>query len=1017
MSNAKRLKLRLFLEGQEVPVISASVQSSPNSPMLASIQIPPLSEGTKFKPRTIVHLFFMDYWDVAPKNVYSVSDFKKPGTNRGTADTKDYSLARRTGDKDSIETDIDNAKYKLLFGGEMVGFQWSKTPEDRALVLQCQDWSNYWDYAMQFNNTDLFGPGYKAMFSGGGTSLFTDFLEGAGEVVMRIVNQPSVQYPKLEGLMGGLIHLLEAIGGAYYNPGGKTFSGQNIFFSIAELRLSITRMICANDTDPSVKRLMGGGYDGLFGRTLGNLGDQVSFRKAINALQGIIFHESYPQPCPMYVMGSKGNLSGHERPAIESDPSCVTIVGNTRMLIEAFAAIINLFTESPSVVGTDTGLLVKQVLRQVGKMKAVCVKLVNEAKRVRAELAVRPLSDAKAGMTKLETILKKYRPGTFTSQLGEPGAFLNSVYDQSNLIINSLRDALRVKVNRSRKSDKPARLNQQIFRPDVWFSSPPRCNVLFPEHYFSLQYARSFLQEPTRLMLKTNDEFFGEDELFDCFYFAPKLEGLKGQKAELQKMLQGDIMSHEVYTGILPVFEKMGEFNIFGVRSAAAPAAPSAKAKAAAKGKKPKAKMPKICLAQRTCNFLFFRYRFGARKMSVLGTFNPYVACGFPGLIIDKYVDLDKLKKLRDMSTAAGYKYRPVTDMLGTHFLGNFTQVSHELSQSGGGRTSIEVQYPREYDETIEFLGVSNKTTQQVDKIMEGEATRTTDIAAIDPPHVGALGPNAGVIDSVKDVTQQYIPLKGSSLEFYSGPKQSAYKGTEVRIGVPLPAHEHGEQVVSVVGSNNAEQIVSINAYRIVESIPRYRTERALMPAEELIRPGWYGDCWHPSWIGGVYEKFFGTGAITDVQRMFDDTTVPTAADPAGIDIPPINILEEGASIQQATAFLLQTYSYLRMNGMDVDEFLRAYTWRPIATMVDMFGSSDLSYNDNGEVSYGVEGFHSKAFGRYDNLFGLVTPDVEKILGVTRGSSLAKRADTRKAKWDVVRDYVDAIRASRGILG
>ena len=56
------LKLRLFLEGVEVPIISATIQSAPNSPMSASIQIPPLSEGTRFLPRTTVHVFFLDFY-------------------------------------------------------------------------------------------------------------------------------------------------------------------------------------------------------------------------------------------------------------------------------------------------------------------------------------------------------------------------------------------------------------------------------------------------------------------------------------------------------------------------------------------------------------------------------------------------------------------------------------------------------------------------------------------------------------------------------------------------------------------------------------------------------------------------------------------------------------------------------------------------------------------------------------------------------------------------------------------
>src|SRR4051812_47516441 len=62
-SYGQRLRLRLFLEGIEVPIIAANVRSAPNSPTACSIQIPPLAEATRFLPRTLVHLFFLDLYE------------------------------------------------------------------------------------------------------------------------------------------------------------------------------------------------------------------------------------------------------------------------------------------------------------------------------------------------------------------------------------------------------------------------------------------------------------------------------------------------------------------------------------------------------------------------------------------------------------------------------------------------------------------------------------------------------------------------------------------------------------------------------------------------------------------------------------------------------------------------------------------------------------------------------------------------------------------------------------------
>jgi hypothetical protein len=208
-----------------------------------------------------------------------------------------------------------------------------------------------------------------------------------------------------------------------------------------------------------------------------------------------------------------------------------------------------------------------------------------------------------------------------------------------------------------------------------------------------------------------------------------------------------------------------------------------------------------------------------------------------------------------------------------------------------------------------------------------------------------------------------------------------------------------------------------------------------LWPAEELIRPGWYGQIWSPGQIGKVYQDFFDIGAITDPQEVavhgaatgttseaMEDATAEQdratdAEDPRNA-APILQALEEGSSIQEAVEFLQLTYSHIKQAGMDVDEFIRAYTWRPIATMLDMFGTDDLEFTESGEnVINGIEGFHSRAFGEYENLFALATPEIETILGIKRGSTAAQKVDTRLRKYRAVQAYATALRFSRAILG
>lgn len=1026
-AKGQRLKLRLFLEGVEVPIIAAQIQTAPNSPAVCALQIPPVSEVTRLLPRTVVHLYFLDFYAGASPFL----SFRSGSTNGKLEPTTYERTLKEEAAKLEQETSLDNVasnylndQYKLLFTGEVIGFQWTKNANNRCVVLQCQDFSNYWDYAYQWNNTDLFGPGMKALFSGGATNLFTDFLEEEGSVIARIVQTKSVNYPKLEGLLGGIVHLLEAIGGSYYAPdekGRKTkFAGQNIFFSLAELRLHITQMITALPDDPTAHRLFNsGGYGSLLGRTLGNLGAQVSIRQAINALMGVIFHETYAQPCPLYVPGTEGTVSGYVRKKVKADPSLSFIAFDALSLISSIEAIKESVNAS-SPVDSKTGSSLKvALLTRVGEAKKFCKTTSQKIKVKNIPSALSFYNTALSLLGTAETKIKSlWKASAF--HLGN-----SDIIKDLDSAIEQMQKVSELEVNVTpQKVAVPARLNQQIFRPDVWFSAPPRCNVLFPENYYQLNYQRSFLQEPTRLLLKTNDEFFGEDELFDKFFFAPKSFTLKKQQANLQALLSNDLLDHELFTGILPVFEKMGELNIFAARSGTL-----------------KGKSAGIGLAQRSTNFLYFKYRFAARQMQVSCRFNPYIANGFPGLIIDKYVDTDVLQRYNDLLRNEGRPTRDINKLLGTHFLGNFTEVSHTVDQQQG-KTEISCSYPRQPDEGVEFLGALEADVPIVQKRFENDALRSTDIASLDPPRLNGVGPFFGQITSIQEVTDIYAPRygettpQGDSLPLFLGGRRTGTGEAKasVPIGITQTALEYGPVVAQLIG--DPERPVTFRAFRVLEEVPRYRKEKVELPAEEYIRPGWYGEIWHPSNIGKAYNHFFQTGSITDKQQIGDadgasmgdvsqDAEDALANAASGVEFedprrnaPALFTLDEGSSIEQAVAFLVLTYSYIRTGDLDIEEFLRAYQWRPVASLVDLFGTSDLTLSEDGtEVIQGIEGFHSRAFGDFENLFGLVTPDIESITGIKRGSNVAKKGDVRKRRRDAVREIVAALLFSRAILG
>lgn len=978
---AQRLKLRLFVEGVEFPVIACTVQAQPNSPTMASIQIPPLSEGTRLLPRSLVHVFFLDFGAVDTSSMLT----NNPVTG-----------SQQTEAEASQAQDTLMSNYKLLFVGDLMGFTWTKSSTSRSLVLQCADPSNYWDYAYQFNNQDLFGPGYKAMFSGGATNLFTDMLEDPGAAIVRIIMTPSVRYPGLEGLVGGLVHLLEAMGGSYYSE--KKFAGQNIFYSLAELRLRLTQMVTAYAGDKTAKKLLGGGYDSLFGRSIGNVGAQASFRKIINMLAGVIFHETYGQPCPKYSPGTGGTLTGF------SGKGLATLPGAKDSTSNPFAPIVSSARDLQGTIDTlitgyggEPHLFPEKVAKLTDSLNGV-KNQCNAHSRSCNTLASQYAAKGQTGVAS-----SARTASSIFSQAAKSASDIIAAVRSKKVVPSGSLEGLKTSFSRipeikassqKAKDVVPAILGQQIFRPDVWFSAPPKCNVIFPDQYSSLTYSRQFMAEPTRLLLKTNSEYFGEDELFDNFFFAPKAITLKQERNTLQAMLRGDILDHELFTGILPVFEKMGEFNIFAARS----------------GNVDKS-LQKVGLAQRSTNFLYFKYRFAPRQLQLQGRFNPYVAVGFPGLVIDKYVDIDTLKLHQSMVSQT--PPQESIKVLGTHFLASFTEVTHQVDQRQG-TTVLNCSYARQAEESVEFLGSVQHEVSVSSKASDKPARKISVVASQIPPRPGSQGPNLGNIVAVKDVTKAYsnrsLPIYGSARD----PRTSQLIN-KAKIDTALA---------------DTGAFEAYRAYEVVEDIYPAKKEVVDIPPEEYIRPGWYGDCWKPSEISKVYYDFFDIGSITepievaapmsweDASELLQD---PNTEDTASYDLArrlTYLALNKDANIQQAVTYLVLTYSAIKHFGFDTHDFIHNYTKRPIATMLDMFGSYDLQFDATGTaVIQGTEGFHSRAFGPYDNLFGLVTPDIEEVVGIKIGSPQAQRADTRKRKFEAALLYPAQLRISKAILG
>lgn len=1066
MAQGHHLHLRLFLEGIEVPVVSAQVGMAANAPATAVIQVVATDKILDLLPRTVVHLFFYDYIDAT----HTVQD---SGENRDTF----------------------NSAYKLLFMGEIAQIQFQKTPNSRAVVLQCMDFSNYWDTTYQYNfNGSLFGGRRQAAFIGANSDFFTSPLGHGVGTISRLLSGRSVNFPDLRGLLAGIVRMLEAIGGSYY--GRNTFKGCNDFTSIAELRLKILQQITAAEKDTSTAQLFARkAFSMWMNRQTQSLGQLVTFRGLLQMMFKFIFHECYPCTCPKFVPEGTRKEARQTSVPLGSISKFKTFVDKTNTALNlVIIAHDNLRWWRDGVNSVAVDDVSSTRATQYVTSWAAADKSVNELYAQGSALGVpksvvAELTDAHQSMRKIKNLSLNGGStisANWKNQRGERSGTLDKNYTQIFPLYQNIMAALRKilgKKETKRSSVTLAtgsRINNQLFRPDLYFAAPPRCNVLFPESYDSFSFSRNFMREVSRIELQTHNEILGNDALFNGRYYAPNVEDVRRGAKLSSRAFARTIMEHELYTGIIPMFENMSEVNLFAMRSGQV-------SKSGAK----------VAYAQRAVNYQYFKYRFDSRTMSASGRFNPMFVPGFPSLIIDKHLSEDKmvlstrpvneigqaLNLTVDEETTVGDVLR---ELVSPQYLGVCASLNHSVTQ-GGGNTSYSFMQARIHRESTEFLGIDKA---DVFKVI-GDGREKTVIAGfiVAPPKKGQVGPKGGTITSVRDLSKNK-KYKGRYLQM---PSQKA----KYRVGNSYPLYLFD----GINVQHDVNDVLEIGAYEVTEGYVKRKKQKVDLPIEEAICPPWIWDGWRVPKISETYDQFFGTGAITDIAGYTmqpDDqeaseaegrvkASSPGQPSPAsGTDPRSQAVVEAGMNqiallnqdkertVENSIDFLVRSYSFIKVNNLDIGDFLKAYSWRPVATFPEIMGGENLQIkevytvknkvvkarylkskekfviiplvdevgNDAGtrkEVlakakygyryvtrptrvrtfkSEGLEGFHSRAFGDVEDLFGLVNPAVSQVLKLSSEQrKVAARLDVRKRRREVIRAYVAELTHSKGLIG
>lgn len=734
MAIGQRLRLRLFLEGIEVPVIGAAIQANVNSPATASIQVIPTDRVLELKPRTMVHLF---YWDF----------------NKDLPDAADQA---------SSDPNQILRGYRLAFMGEMIGQAFLKTPLGRQSVLQCADFSTYWDTTYQTfisysPNGNFLGDNSSVW--AGGNSMFDNISSSHSGVLNSYLNRrPATEGLKdVKGLMGGIISLLEAMGGV-----PNHISGVNDFFTIAELKNHLLQQLTCEQNDDTAQRLFDSkAFSEWLNRGVTSMGELVSFRDMLKLMFHWIYYEVIPVTSPMFVKAVPPTTT-EVVSSKKSSKASLALSAPQRSAIRDWIAITNRYDGSKGVdiaiknqvdtgevsVVVDLAKQIRQFLGATGSENATIptkiVSLLTFIDDNKGSIQAVPQDFTTAeliGASNKNTGGKSTKTPTRANGVGKIRDAVEALYANQrtwksftkNLLdcLNATTAGSNAPGNRKQVKTKPTldRVQAQIFRPDCFFVPPPRCNVLFPDQYTQFQYNRNYLQEITRLRLAVGMEFISGQGagLLTPVYYSPPLS----QIAELAKK-QGNsgirtLLPWEKFTGILPKFESISEVNYIANKR-------QQQLQQNVRGQG-------ASYSQRSATFNFLKYRFAPRTLTVSAKFTPQFVLGFPGLVIDQpfILDPEMIRTAVSQASIKGLSDFNINDILKnitqlakyfkapTQYLGMPASVMHNIDQSGG-TTNITFTHARTHRLTDDdFLQsftaeITKKTqTQTVSTVLDAE--------------------------------------------------------------------------------------------------------------------------------------------------------------------------------------------------------------------------------------------------------------------------------------------------------
>lgn len=963
MAVGKKLKLRLFLEGVEVPVIHASVTCGVSRQATAEIHIVPSHRVRSLLPRTVVHLFYYDDSEI-----------------------------------------LDDKRYKLLFAGEMTGYRYAKAEGGREAVLMCKDFTSYWDMAKRFYYDDLSFNSQKlaqSTFADAKRAPY-DLLIGPSATLVSLIKRSCRTYPGLRGISSGLIRILESIGG--YHEGGTHTRGVSDFFTAAQLRLKLYQQIGASDLDDTCTRLLDRKEFGRWLRSmLSQGGNMFSMRDVLNVVMEAVLYHYSSNPSAYYYKGQTVKKIGHTVAAappdvikeihgamrhIEAVTSRLMMVSSDRLYRritpvpwldavhprELTGAQVSLLKAAAKKLGTYNKLVEGNAEYFVSSMSHNQMSTEDPVNHAESEFA--PMASASPDPFWIPQADRERAALHLSSAMSKYHEFLIKFSDSKSWVETVMSPA--------------EKLHTTLFMPDIFMCPPPRCNIIFPEHYERFSMERDFDAEVTRVMITTPNNVLGSSAgmagiIGNLKHFAPLVDDIEGKNIkERIKRSQRFILPNEVYAGPHPYIQWFSDIRkydpVLGWEGASA--LKEIHDEVSKAQEKERGVMDNLPYLQHYAEFMFMKMRYASRTVNVPMRFNPNLVAGLPAVVVDRFYDPSNTSE-------------KATNEPPEHWLGVPAVIVHKIGQTYA-YTIASLSYVRGHREDDDLF---ERIVERKFPVGKKKATKTVTMTTRD------------LLKIPKTLKVTSIKLQSNGTDFGTNiVKALAYAGIEVynmpgskvaATGITLEgmsATNHTDLTAEVTGTSKFKYVVKYSYMKTT-----YETRKATIPFEDQVRPPWLAPVFLNSNIGEFYNELIGVGSIINItvpsaslegepthigggdslgfmkglSDIYSAAGVTKATNPGelfytsdGSSVVSALTSEEN-SVAASVDDIVKHYSIARTKGTAdlVDVYIDTITRRPIATMDEILGDAELTYDDKTfKVTHGKEGFHSAAFGEIGSL-------------------------------------------------